>query len=419
MRIPQPGLASSDAWPRRYADVRASTEALTKHLSAEDCQIQSMPDVSPAKWHLAHTSWFFETFLLVPLMRDYRVFDPAYAVLFNSYYVAVGERHPRPQRGLLSRPTLQQIHEYRWHVDRGIARLMEQVPVTLWRDLLELGLNHEQQHQELILMDIQHVFSCNPLEPAYRRTAPPSEEARTDRWLSLPGRLYAIGHEGEGFAFDNEGPRHRVWLEPFEIANRLATAGDYLEFIEDGGYRRPELWLSDGWAMAAAEGWVAPLYWRRQDGAWTRFTLEGRRPVDSSEPVLHVSHYEADAYARWAGARLPTEAAWEVAAEHTRLPQVFGDGWQWTASPYVAYAGFSPAAGGVGEYNGKFMVNQMVLRGGSLGTPPGHTRTTYRNFFPSSARWPFTALRLARSWGAPAGFDLTSDEAATVTPSNT
>lgn len=380
----------------RFAEVRAATDRLTAPLSAEDCQIQSMPDVSPAKWHLAHTSWFFETFLLGPLLPNYQPFDPAYAVLFNSYYVGIGDRHPRAERGLLSRPSLDEVLAYRRHVDDGMARLMGSIPAPAWRDLLELGLHHEQQHQELILMDIQHVLSCNPLQPAYRSPAASGLEDRSSSWASMPGGLHQIGHGSDCFAFDNETPRHRVWLEPFEIAERLVTAGDYLGFIEADGYRRPDLWLSDGWATAEAHGWNGPLYWANDGGDWTRFSLEGRRAIDLAEPVLHLSFYEADAFARWAGCRLPTEAEWEVAATQGLLREVDGIAWQWTASPYVGYPGFSPAEGAVGEYNGKFMVNQFVLRGGSSATPAGHTRLTYRNFFPPAARWAFSGVRLAR-----------------------
>jgi len=383
-----------------YGEVRAATEALTAPLSAEDCQVQSMPDVSPAKWHLAHVSWFFETFLLLPHLPGYTAFDPAYAILFNSYYVGIGDRHPRPERGLLSRPSLDGVTAYRRHVDDAMARLIADVPETAWADLLLLGLNHEEQHQELILMDIQHVLSCNPLQPPYREDGaapgPATAGGQNASWVALPGGLHAIGHDGGSFAFDNEGPRHRVWLEPFEIADRLVTCGDYRRFIEDGGYRRPELWLSDGWATVEAERWEAPLYWRKEDGEWTRFSLAGRAPVGWAEPVLHVSYYEADAYARWAGCRLATEAEWEVAASHDALDQQADAAWQWTASPYVPYPGFATAKGAVGEYNGKFMVNQMVLRGGSFATPPGHARSSYRNFFPPAARWVFSGIRLAR-----------------------
>jgi ergothioneine biosynthesis protein EgtB len=389
-------LPAPEAIADHYRRVRQATTALTAGLTPEDCQVQSMPDASPVKWHLAHTAWFFETFLLAPLLPGYRGFDPAYAVLFNSYYVSVGDRHPRPQRGLLSRPSLDEVMAYRAHVDAGMARLVETVPPPLWHDLLMLGLHHEEQHQELIVMDIQHAFSCNPLEPALDWREP-ADVIAGDGWVELPGGLHAIGHDGTGFAFDNETPRHRVWLEPFAIAPGLVTCGDYARFIAEGGYRRPELWLSDGWATATAEGWQAPLTWREDAGEWSRFSLSGRRPVRASEPVLHVSYYEADAYARWAGARLPTEAEWEVAAAQGLLQQQADVGWQWTASAYAAYPGYAPAAGAVGEYNGKFMINQQVLRGGSLATPAGHARASYRNFFPPAARWAFSAIRLARA----------------------
>ncbi len=383
----------ASALQEHYSRVRAASEAITALLSDEDCQLQSMPDASPAKWHLAHTSWFFETFLLVPYLRGYVSFDPAYAVLFNSYYLAVGDRHPRPERGLLSRPDRAEITAYRRHVDAAMTRLIV-ADAQACRELIELGLHHEEQHQELLRMDILHAFSRNPIAPACDpQWQSPSRGASNLRWHMVAAGLYRIGHEGDGFAFDNEMPAHRVWLEDYRIADRLVDAGTYQEFIADGGYRRPELWLSDGWATASSEGWDAPLYWQRTAEGWTTFSPAGRRPIDPDEPVMHISYYEADAFARWAGARLPTEAEWEVAS--TRIALGYGVGWQWTCSAYSAYPGFQPGAGAVGEYNGKFMINQMVLRGSSWATPPGHSRGTYRNFFPPAARWMMSAIRLA------------------------
>jgi ergothioneine biosynthesis protein EgtB len=399
--------------PLTYAKVRAQSLALAAPLTAEDQQVQSMADVSPTKWHLAHTTWFFETFLLIPHLAGYKPFDPAFGFLFNSYYETVGARQPRPERGLLSRPSLVDVHAYRAHVDAGMARLVEAGAAPA--DLLILGLHHEQQHQELILMDIKHVFSVNPLKPAY--VPPPKAQGAAGRapaWLDFDGGLVEIGFDGSGFAFDNEGPRHRVWLEPFRISDSLVTAGEWLAFIEDGGYARPDLWLSDGWHAVQQNGWEAPLYWRRDEAkGWRVFTLHGERALDPDAPVCHVSAYEADAFARWAGKRLPTEAEWEVAAAsapsgptplalhppHANpapgLRQLSGAVWQWTASAYSPYPGFRPAEGAVGEYNGKFMSGQMVLRGGASVTPVGHTRPTYRNFFPPAARWCFGGLRLA------------------------
>ena len=393
-------LRSAAEWEvsfARYRAVRAHSERLAAPISAEDCQVQSMPDASPTKWHLAHTSWFFETFVLIEQLADYHRFDPAYEVLFNSYYVAVGDRHPRPERGLLSRPSLDEIRAYRSHVDEGMERLLGRGGDGTACDLIELGLQHEQQHQELILMDIKHALSCNPTDPVYSADGEfNAVPAVAENWHDHPGGLHLIGHDGREFAFDNECPRHRTWLEPFRIGRSLVRCRDYLSFIDDGGYRQPGLWLSDGWDAVVREGWQAPLYWRCDGNAgWTRFTLAGRRLVDPDEPVLHLSYYEADAYARWAGARLPSEAEWEVAALAGGLEEVDGTAWQWTASPYTAYPGFRPAVGAVGEYNGKFMVNQMVLRGGSFGTPAGHARATYRNFFPPHSRWMFSGLRLA------------------------
>jgi ergothioneine biosynthesis protein EgtB len=372
----------------QYRAVRAHTEGLAAPLSPEDQTIQSMPDVSPTKWHRAHTTWFFETFLLLPHCAGYHEFHPQYGYLFNSYYESVGARHPRPERGLLSRPSVEEIAAYRRHVDTAMAAWLDtgDLPLAL-HDLVVLGLHHEQQHQELLLMDIKHVLSCNPLEPAYDRAPVEVAPAIPQRWIEHDGGLLEIGHAGDEFAFDNEQPRHAVYVHPFSIASRPVTNGDWLAFIADDGYRRPELWLSDGWATVQTEGWDAPLYWEADQ----MFTLAGMLPIDEHAPVCHISYYEADAYARWADARLPTEAEWEVAAFDG-----VGDVWEWTGSAYLPYPGFRPAVGAVGEYNGKFMVNQHVLRGSSCATPSGHARPTYRNFFPPAARWAFSGVRIAR-----------------------
>jgi ergothioneine biosynthesis protein EgtB len=406
-----------------YADVRGASEDLARGLSAEDCTIQSMPDASPVKWHLAHTTWFFETFVLERGLPGYRPYDPAYRVLFNSYYNAVGDKHPRPERGLLSRPGLEAILGYRRHVDAALERLLSSGPVEgSLADLIELGAHHEQQHQELILTDLKHMLSRSPLRPAYQKPWPLTPiRARARGWLDFAADLYEIGHAGAGFCFDNETPRHRVWLEAFRVATHPVTHGDFIEFIDDGGYRRPELWLSAGWDLVNARGWQAPAYWGQRDGVWQTFTLHGMAPVDPNTPVCHVSFYEAEAFARWAGERLPTEAEWEVAAGGAPLEgnfvesralhplalreapadgtpaQIFGDVWEWTRSDYGPYPGFRTAEGAVGEYNGKFMSGQYVLRGGSCATPASHIRATYRNFFPPEARWQFSGLRLARS----------------------
>jgi ergothioneine biosynthesis protein EgtB len=404
-----------------YAWVREATEAVCDPLETEDYCVQSMPDVSPTKWHLAHTSWFFETFILEQAEPDFRPFHPGYRVLFNSYYNAVGPQHLRPQRGLLSRPTVQEIFHYRAQVDERIQAVLDQRRLSeSQQELLLLGLHHEQQHQELMLMDIKHVFSQNPLRPAYRPSGPHSTSSRGSdwSWLEFQGGVRQVGHQGTGFAFDNEGPRHDVLLQPFRLQSRLVTNGEFIEFIEDGGYERPELWLSDGWATLQREGLRSPLYWEQIDGGWKLLTLGGMREVKPHAPVCHVSYFEADAFARWQGARLPTEQEWETAAEGLpiegnfvegralhplsvegspeQLRQMFGDAWEWTASPYVAYPGFEAPQGAVGEYNGKFMHNQIVLRGGSCVTPQSHVRASYRNFFPAHSRWMFSGFRLAR-----------------------
>ncbi len=369
----------------RFRAVRALTERLAAPLSPEDQTIQSMPDASPTKWHLAHTTWFFETFVLRPHADGYRVFDRAFEYLFNSYYEAVGPRHPRPQRGLITRPGVEEILAYRRHVDEAMA-------VHADHAVVELGLHHEQQHQELILMDIKHALSMNPLRPAYRPSRGTAGRETPLGWREFEGGLIETGHDGRGFAFDNEGPRHRSWLDAFAIALRPASSGEYLAFIEDGGYRRSEFWLSAGWDCVKQRGWEAPLYWEKRDGAWMVFTLSGLEPVDPARAVCHVSAFEAAAFAKWAGKRLPREAEWELASS---VLEATGEVWEWTASPYVAYPGYREPAGAIGEYNGKFMANQMVLRGGSAATPAGHIRPTYRNFFPPDARWMFGGIRLA------------------------
>ncbi len=378
----------------RFRAVRDHSEALAASLTAEDQCIQSMPDASPAKWHRAHTTWFFEEFVLTPNLPGYRTADPDFRYLFNSYYDAVGARHPRPARGLLTRPSAERVAAYRDHVDQAMAGLLSGAVAEPVAVLVELGLQHEQQHQELLLTDMLHAFAQSPLAPAVR---PGWQEDRgapgPARFLDHAGGLTEIGHDGLGFAFDNEGPRHVVHLAPFQIAERLVRAGDWLDFIADGGYRTPGLWMSDGWAAVQSGGWRAPLYWREREGGWEQMGLGGMAPLDPEAPVRHVSWYEADAYARWAGARLPTEFEWEAAAG---LQEATGHVWQWTESAYRPYPGFRAAPGAVGEYNGKFMINQMVLRGGSAATSPGHARRTYRNFFTPDKRWQFTGLRLAR-----------------------
>ncbi len=391
-------LSAPDALAR-LRDVRARTEALAAPLSAEDMVVQSMPDVSPTKWHLGHTTWFFETFLLKAFDKTYSEFDPAFCYLFNSYYDAVGERHPRPKRGLLTRPALDRVMAYRAEVSDAIAGLLKAAEGGKdWADitrLLSLGCHHEEQHQELLLADIKHVLYQNPLRPAYaQKPADPVRKTQKLSWMAYPEGVREIGHGGRGFAFDSEGPRHKVYVGAFQLASRPVSNSEYLEFIEDGGYRRPEFWLSDAWAHICDEGKCQPLYWEKRDGEWREFLMQGEHPLNPGAPVCHLSYYEADAYARWAGARLPTEAELEVMAVATKATA--GEVWEWTSSAYSPYPGFKPAAGAVGEYNGKFMVGQMVLRSGSGATPPGHWRPTYRNFFYPPSAWQFTGLRLAR-----------------------
>ena len=386
-------------WLDAYRAVRAETERRAAPLTAEDQVIQSMPDASPTKWHRAHTTWFFEQFLLLSKLAGYRAFDERFAYLFNSYYVAAGPRHPRPQRGLLTRPGAEELTDYRAHVDAAVARLIETASRDALDEILpltELGLNHEQQHQELILTDILHAFAQNPTAPVYDKAWnwPPPRQSAED-FATLAGGVHAIGHDGDGFVFDNEGPAHEVLLQPVRVSRRLVTNAEWLEFMAEGGYETASLWLSDGWSRLQAEGWAAPGYWQRTDGVWFAMTLGGLRPVDPSAPVCHVSYYEADAFARWAGKHLPSEAEWEVAARAGELADGFGLVWQWTRSAYAPYPGYRAAAGALGEYNGKFMVNQMVLRGSSLATPDGHSRLSYRNFFYPSQRWQFSGLRLA------------------------
>jgi ergothioneine biosynthesis protein EgtB len=402
-----------------FLKVREMSMHICAPLGVEDHSLQSMPDASPAKWHLAHTTWFFETFLLSQFGDQFRPFHPAFRNLFNSYYNTVGDRPLRALRHILSRPGLDEVHAYRIYVDEAMVHLLTMELPPDATALLTLGLNHEQQHQELIVTDVKNGLYANPLRPAYKVNVDSKRGASSTpslKWQSFPGGVYPVGFEGDGFAFDNEGPRHNVYLEPFRLASRLVTNGEYLEFMRDGGYTTPTLWLSDGWDCINNNHWSAPLYWEQRDGDWWNFTLEGMQPLAMNEPVCHISFYEANAFAQWAGARLPTEFESEIAARSCRvagnfmdsgvlhpqpasgsepLMQMFGDVWEWTASAYVPYPGFKPAAGAVGEYNGKFMCNQMVLRGGSCATPLSHIRPTYRNFFPPHVRWQFMGVRLA------------------------
>ncbi|MDB5414036.1 MAG: ergothioneine biosynthesis protein EgtB [Rubritepida sp.] len=405
---------------RFYENVRLTSRNLGAPLSDADATVQSMPDASPAKWHLAHTTWFFEAMVLTPYLRGYRVFDEKFNFLFNSYYETIGERQPRPKRGMMTRPALEAIYDYRDHVDTAIGRLLRSGPDEAVSKLIELGCHHEQQHQELLLTDILHLFAQNPLRPAYKDPSPIAVETGGSlplQYREFQGGIVEIGHDGAGFAFDSEGPRHRLVVEPFRLADRLVTNAEWIEFITAGGYRDPLLWLSEGWATVLANGWTKPLYWEERDGEYWTMTLRGAQPIDPQSPVAHVSYYEADAFATWCGRRLPTEAEWELAAGGVQqsgnfadsgrlrpkpvspsaggLRQMFGDVWEWTRSPFSPYPRFRATEGAVGEYNGKFMSGQYVLRGGSCVTPADHIRATYRNFFPPQTRWQFSGLRLA------------------------
>ncbi|SEJ52793.1 MULTISPECIES: ergothioneine biosynthesis protein EgtB [unclassified Variovorax] len=418
MTLSRPTPQAAGALRDKFREVRAASLALAAPLSAEDQCIQSMPDASPTKWHLAHTTWFFETVLLEPHATGYRPFDVRFHYLFNSYYEALGPRHPRPQRGLLTRPSVDEVHAYRRHVDEAVVALLEQggIDWAVVEPIVTLGLNHEQQHQELLLTDILHALSCNPMLPAYKPASGPALRLASVppamRWIAQEGGVVEVGHASEGFSFDNETPRHRALVQPHAIADRLVNCGDYAQFIADGGYQRPELWLSDGWAAVQANGWRHPAYWLASDdprlgfggasgaaqnaSGWHVFGLHGVRPVEADAPVSQLSFYEAAAYAEWAGARLPTEFEWEAAYDAPGISQMAGHVWQWTRSSYDPYPGFRPMPGIAAEYNGKFMVGQLVLRGGSVATPAGHTRPSYRNFFPPAARWQFSGLRLAK-----------------------
>jgi ergothioneine biosynthesis protein EgtB len=396
----RPSLAEARVtWREAYRCVRGETERRAAQLSAEDQIVQSMADASPTKWHCAHVTWFFETFLLKPHDPSYRIFDERFPFLFNSYYVAAGPRHARPERGLITRPNGEEVAGYRAHVDKAVERLIESVPADdapRLFEILEIGLNHEQQHQELLLTDILHAFAQNPTDPAYdAKWQPPKPTQGPRGFIDVPAGVHKIGHDGNGFCFDNETPRHDALIPEMRIARHLVSNAEWLAFIAAGGYATPSLWLSDGWATVQAEGWQAPGYWRQKDGAWFAMTLAGLTAIDPAAPVMHVSYYEADAFARFAGKHLPSEFEWEAAARADVIADAYGLAWQWTRSAYLPYPGYRAAECALGEYNGKFMVNQMVLRGSSLATPEGHARVTYRNFFYPPARWQFSSLRLA------------------------
>ena len=404
-----------------FQTVRETTETLADSLSAEDQNLQSMAETSPVKWHRAHTTWFFETFILKPMATGYEATNAEYNYLYNSYYNGIGRQFPRPQRGLISRPDVAAVGDYRKHVDEAMLNLIERLPTAHFdelRRLVVLGLNHEQQHQELIITDLKHAFSINPLQPQWITPCPPGPEPVTTNWQEFSGGIRWLGADQEQFSFDNETPSHRVLIEDFRLADRPVTCGEFMQFMDDGGYTDPTLWLADGWDWVQRDHIRSPMYWTQKDGCWSLYTLAGQRAVDPHETLCHVNFYEAWAYAEWAGKRLPTEAEWEVAAtgetidghfsdrgvlhprraiEPARLRQMFGDVWEWTASNHASYPGFKPASGAIGEYNGKFMANQMVLRGGSCATPRGHIRPTYRNFFYPGDRWQFTGIRLADS----------------------
>jgi len=395
----EPLEAARSRWRDAFLTVRGETERRASHLSVEDQIVQSMADASPTKWHRAHVTWFFETFLLRPHLSGYAIFDERFPFLFNSYYVAAGPRHARPQRGLITRPNGEEVTAYRAHVDAAVTRLIDSISERDARrifEILEIGLHHEQQHQELLLTDILHAFAQNPTDPAYNPAwQPPKPAAGPRGFVAVPSGIMAIGHEGQGFCFDNELPFHDELIPNVRIARHLVTNAEWLAFIEAGAYQTPSLWLSDGWAAVQSEGWQAPGYWRETDGAWHTMTLGGLTPVDPAAPVLHVSYYEAEAFARFAGKHLPSEAEWETAARAGLLADAFGTAWQWTRSAYLPYPGYRAVEGALGEYNGKFMVSQMVLRGSSLATPEGHERVSYRNFFYPPARWQFSGVRLA------------------------